>query len=183
MFKKGTWSPLPTGDGQKLSIRAQSNGKRYQSYNFSFTEPWLGGRKPNAFTISAFRSRYQSLDGNRDVAGSQITNGASVALGTRLKKPDDFFIFQSSLNYQNYDLRNYAQAVGNGQVLTNGSFNNLNLRFVLARNSINQPTFPTGGGNISVSLQMTPPYSLFRKGVNYDSLSLEEQYKWVEYHK
>jgi len=183
MFKKGTWSPLPTGDGQKLSIRAQSNGKRYQSYNFSFTEPWLGGRKPNAFTISAFRSRYQSLDGNRDVVGSQITNGASVALGTRLKKPDDFFIFQSSLNYQNYALSNYSQAVGNGQVLSNGSFNNLNLRFVLARNSINQPTFPTSGGNISVSLQMTPPYSLFRKGVNYDSLSLEEQYKWVEYHK
>ena len=182
MFRKGTWSPLPSGDGQKLSIRAQSNGKRYQSYNFSFTEPWLGGRKPNAFTIGAFRSRYQRLDGNRKVTGNQITNGASIGLGTRLKKPDDFFVFQTSLNYQNYKLNNFAQAVGNGEILENGNFNNLNLRFVLSRNNINQPLFPTSGGNISLSLQMTPPYSLINKR-DIDSLSSDEKYKWVEYHK
>ncbi len=185
MFKKGSWSPLPTGDGQKLSIRVQSNGKRYQSYNFSFTEPWLGGKKPNAFTLSAFRQRFQDLDGDNNVEGRQITNGLSVGIGTRLKKPDDNFIFQGLLSYQSYKLENLSQFIASeGTTVSNGNFNNLSFKLTLARNSLDQPLFPRNGANITTSVQFTLPYSYMR-GLDYDdpNLSSEEKFKWVEYHK
>ncbi|MCB0507837.1 MAG: POTRA domain-containing protein [Chitinophagales bacterium] len=183
MFKKKAWTPLPTGDGQQLSIRIESNGKQYQNYNFSFTEPWLGGKKPNAFTFAAFRSRIQDII-SRKVIGKQITNGLSVSLGTRLKKPDDFFIVQASANYYGYKLDNFTQRYYvNNQALDSGKFSNLNFKISLQRNSINQPVFPTSGAKVEVSLQFTPPYSLFKKGVNYDGQTLAEKYKLIEYHK
>lgn len=184
MFKKGTWSPLPTGDGQQLALRVETNGKRYQNFSFSFTEPWLGGKKPNAFTFSAFRSKLQDVY-NKEVLGKQITNGLSVALGTRLKKPDDYFIFQVSGDYYGYLLKNFGgRYYVNGKSLTDGKFNNLSFTLSLARNSINNPTFPSSGSNISASLQFTPPYSLFRgKNYNYDAVGDSEKYKWLEYHK
>ncbi|MCO5230779.1 MAG: BamA/TamA family outer membrane protein [Chitinophagales bacterium] len=179
------WTPLPTGDGQKLSVRVQSNGKQYQTYNFSFTEPWLGGRKPNALSFSAFRSRYQLMNYSTNKAyGSQITNGASVALGTRLKFPDDYFIFQTSLNYQNYALNNFSERIYSEKTtIENGNFNNLNLRLTLSRNSLDQPLYPTSGSNVSLSGQFTLPYSLFRKDDFYKDVSVEDKWKWVEYHK
>lgn len=181
---KKAWGPLPTGDGQKFSIRMQSNGKRFQTYNLSFTEPWLGGRKPNALSFSAFRSRFQLVDFNNNVTGNQITNGVSLALGTRLKVPDDFFIFQASLNYQNYALNNFRERIfSENATIENGSFNNINLRLTLSRNSLDQPLYPTNGSNVSLSAQFTPPYSLFRSGDFYDDIDLEEKYRWVEYHK
>jgi outer membrane protein insertion porin family len=181
---KKAWSPLPTGDGQKFSIRMQSNGKRYQTYNLSFTEPWLGGKKPNALSFSAFRSRFQLVDINNQVTGNQITNGASLALGTRLKFPDDFFVFQASLNYQNYALNNFRERIfSENATIENGSFNNINLRLTLSRNSLDQPLYPTNGSNFSLSGQFTPPYSLFRPSSFYDDIALEDKYRWVEYHK
>lgn len=178
------WSPLPTGDGQKFSIRMQSNGKRFQTYNLSFTEPWLGGRKPNALSFSAFRSRFQLIDLNNQVTGNQITNGVSLALGTRLKVPDDFFIFQASLNYQNYGLNNFRERIfSENATIENGSFNNINLRLSLSRNSLDQPLYPTNGSNVSISGQFTPPYSLFRSNSFYKDIDLEDKYRWVEYHK
>lgn len=183
--EKKAWTPLPTGDGQKLSVRVQSNGKQYQTYNFSFTEPWLGGRKPNALSFSAFRSRYQLINYNTNKSyGSQITNGASVALGTRLKFPDDYFIFQTSLNYQNYKLKNFSERIySENATIENGNFNNLNLKLTLARNSLDQPLYPTSGSNVSLSGQFTLPYSLFRKDDFYRDASVEDKWKWVEYHK
>ncbi|HQV76958.1 MAG TPA: POTRA domain-containing protein [Chitinophagales bacterium] len=183
IFNKKAWTPLPTGDGQQLSIRIESNGKRYQNYNFSFTEPWLGGKKPNAFTIAAFRSRIQDVSG-RTVLGKQITNGLSVSLGTRLKKPDDFFIVQASANYYGYKLDNFGQRYFvNNQALDSGKFSNLNFKLSIQRNSINQPIFPTSGAKIEASVQFTPPYSLFNKGANYDGQSIAQKYKLIEYHK
>lgn len=184
--KKGSWSPLPTGDGQKLSLRIQSNGKRYQTYNFSFTEPWLGGKKPNAFTVSAFRTRF-STENSDASKGVQLSNGLTVALGTRLKFPDDYFVFQGSVNYQNYKLINLRQQIfseSNGEI-SNGNFNNLNLRLVLSRNSISDPLYPTSGSNISLSGQFTLPYSIFRKDSYFSDVStnLEKKYKLIEYHK
>lgn len=183
--EKKAWTPLPTGDGQKLSIRVQSNGRQYQTYNFSFTEPWLGGRKPNALSFSAFRSRYQLMNYNTNKAyGNQITNGASVALGTRLKFPDDYFIFQTSLNYQNYALNNFRERIfSENTTIENGNFNNLNLRLTLSRNSLDQPLYPTSGSNVSISGQFTLPYSLFRKDDFYKDVPVEDKWKWVEYHK
>lgn len=184
MFKKGAWSPLPTGDGQKLSIRAQSNGKEYQTYNFSFTEPWLGGHKPNSFSVSAFSSRFQEINSDRTVTGKQITNGFSIGLGTRLKRPDDYFILQSSFNFQNYNLKNFKQFIGNnGEFISNGSFNNMNLKLSLSRNSIDQPIFPTSGANIELTGQFTPPYSVIKKRDYSEPIPADEKYQWIEYHK
>lgn len=183
IIKKGAWNPLPTGDGQQFSVRVESNGKRYQNYNFSFTEPWLGGKKPNAFTIAAFRSRIQDVLG-REVLGKQITNGLSVSLGTRLKKPDDFFIVQAAANYYGYNLSNFSNRYFvDNQPLDSGKFSNLNFKITLSRNSINQPIFPTGGARVEASLQFTPPYSLFRKDSDYEGKSIAEKYKLIEYHK
>jgi outer membrane protein insertion porin family len=184
MFRKGTWSPLPTGDGQQFALRVETNGKRYQNYNFSFTEPWLGGKKPNAFTFAAFRSRLQDVL-NKQVLGNQITNGLSVSIGTRLKKPDDYFIFQASADYYGYSLNNFGgRYYVNGNPLTDGKFNNLNFKLALSRNSVNNPTFPTSGSNVSMSVQFTPPYSLFRgKDVDYSEQTDAQKFKWLEYHK
>ncbi|MCO5247349.1 MAG: BamA/TamA family outer membrane protein [Chitinophagales bacterium] len=182
---KKAWTPLPTGDGQKLSLRVQSNGKQYQTYSMSFTEPWLGGRKPNALSFSAFRSRYQLLNYSTNKAyGRQVTNGASLALATRLKFPDDYFIFQAALNYQNYKLVNFTEKIySENTTIENGNFNNLNLQLTLSRNSIDQPIYPASGSNISVSGQFTLPYSLFRKDDFYADVSVDQKWKWVEYHK
>src|SRR5207247_2960445 len=93
IFRKGYWTPLPSGDGQKLSVRFQTNGVYYQSYNASFTEPWLGGKKPNSLSVSVFRSVQTNGRPSSDVARQSISiNGVSVELGKRLKWPDDFFI-------------------------------------------------------------------------------------------
>jgi outer membrane protein insertion porin family len=183
IFNKKAWSPLPTGDGQQLTLRVESNGRAYQNYNFSFTEPWLGGKKPNAFTIAAFRSRIQDIL-DKEVLGKQITNGLSVSLGTRLKKPDDFFIVQAAANYYGYRLTTFRNRYFVDNVaLDSGRFNNLNFKLSLSRNSINQPVFPTGGAKVEVSVQFTPPYSLFRKNNDFEGKTIAEKYKLIEYHK
>ncbi len=179
MFKKGSWSPLPAGDGQRLSLRVQTNGRIYQSYNFSFTEPWLGGRKPNSFSVSYYNSRFATLSIDNKVISSLTTNGASVGIGTRLKWPDDYFTFQALVQFQNYKLDNWTSS---NFIITDGRSNNLNLKFTLARSSVYNPTYPTQGSNISLSLQITPPYSLL-SGKDYTDLPDNQKYKWVEYHK
>ena len=128
IFKKDSWSPLPQGDGQRLSLRAQTNGQYYQSYNFSFTEPWLGGKKPNNFSVSGFYTKI--TNGNifiSDNVGYMSIAGGSVGLGTRLKKPDDNFIFNAALNYQNFKLYKYPGIFygPNGELVSDGTFNNL----------------------------------------------------------
>ncbi|MEO6136962.1 MAG: POTRA domain-containing protein [Ginsengibacter sp.] len=183
IFKKKAWQPLPTGDGQKLSLRAQSNGKQFRSYNFSFTEPWLGGKKRNSFTVGYYDTKYANAYNprtgyyDRSYADSSYikTTGISVSLGKQLKWPDDYFALVYQLNYQRYKLRNYNIFPG----LRNGVSNNISLKVTLARNSAGpNPIFPTGGSNFVFSTQLTPPYSMFRgEGVNVD------QYKWVEFHK
>lgn len=179
MFKKGAWRPLPAGDGQKLSVRAQSNGLFFQSYNASFTEPWLGGKKPNSLSVSVYHSiqsnGLQKGDANRSLI--QIT-GASVGLGKRLKWPDDFFILQQSINYQHYALDGYQLVDG----LTDGSANAISYGITLSRNSIGDPIFPTGGGVVSLSVEATPPISLFTD-IGYDTASAPVKYQWIEYHK
>jgi outer membrane protein insertion porin family len=109
IFNGPSWSPLPSGDGQKLSLRAQTNGKYYQSYNASFTEPWLGGKKPNSLSVSVFRS-IQSNGVSKGEANRQSIEitGASVGLGKRLKKPDDYFTNYMEASYQYYVLNNYG---------------------------------------------------------------------------
>lgn len=187
MFDKKAWSPLPSGDGQNLSVRVQSNGRMFQSYNFAFTEPWLGGKKPNSFSVSFFRQRWNDLTlGLRgDVRGTLLTTGGSVGIGTRLKWPDDFFVVRSSLNVQRYNLDNFFLR---NFIFDTGKATNINISSTIARNSIDNPLFPKRGSNVSFTFEATLPYSKLFKGrrnLDFDSpeLSPETRYNWVEYHK
>jgi outer membrane protein insertion porin family len=185
IFKKKAWDPLPVGDGQKLSLRAQSNGKQFRSYNFSFTEPWLGGKKRNPFTIGYYDTKYANAYDprtgyyNRSYADSSYikNTGISISLGKQLQWPDDYFSLVYQLNYQKYKLKNYNIFPG----LYNGVSNNISFKITLARSSAGpNPIFPTSGSNFILSTELTPPYSMFR---NSQPLSVADQYKWVEYHK
>lgn len=181
MFKKGAWRPVPSGDGQKLSLRFQTYGKDYLSGSVSFTEPWLGGKKPNSFTVSYYYSIYSNglpkYDTNR--ATFQI-NGITVGLGKRLTWPDDFFTLYQGVNFQFYKLQNYATIfpIGSGT----GNYNNISYEIILGRNSVDQPIYPRKGSDISLGLELTPPYSLF-SDQDYSQLGDNDKYKWIEYHK
>ncbi|MCK4700762.1 MAG: BamA/TamA family outer membrane protein, partial [Bacteroidales bacterium] len=104
------WRPVPTGDGQSLSLRAQSNGRYYQSYNITFVEPWFGGKKPNSFTFSLFKS-LQTNGREKGESGRQSLSidGGALGLGKRLSRPDDFFHWYNEISYQNYNLNNWTQ--------------------------------------------------------------------------
>jgi len=191
IWNKKAWDPLPVGDGQKLSLRVQSNGRAYRSYNISFTEPWLGGKKRNALTVSfydtKFANAYDYTTGTYTKTAADTsyfkTTGASVGLQKQLKWPDDYFSFGASLSYARYKLRNYAisqtLALPDGTPFRNGFSNNLSLRLNLTRYSLDQQIFPRTGSNFSLSLALTPPYSLLNK----DLVNSENPYKWIEYHK
>lgn len=181
VFKKDAWKPIPSGDGQKLSVRLQSYGTGYISYSFSFTEPWLGGRKPNAFSVSYFHSLYSNGQPRNSPLRSSFTiDGITLGLGKRLEWPDDYFTLYQAVTFQVYNLKNYAQVFSFGS--GTGQYNNINYNIVFARNSIDFPIFPRSGSEVSLSLAVTPPYSAF-SNKNYTYMSVEEKYKWIEYHK
>lgn len=162
IFDFDTYTPLPSGDGQRLSIRAQTNGKYYQMYNLSFTEPWLGGKKPNSFTVSFYhsiRNQYNWYSKSSDGSGFRTT-GLTIGLGKRLNWPDNWFTLYNSLSYQYYELDNYnVFSVG----FRRGYSHNINLTTVFGRNSISSPLYPRNGANIALTVQLTPPYSLFKE--------------------
>lgn len=179
LFKSNAWRPIPSGDGQKISIRAQSNGTYYQSYSASFTEPWLGGKKPNALSVSVYHSvQSNGLAKSNEKRQSIDINGASVSLTQRLKWPDDFFIFSRGVSLQNYTLNNYSSIF----TFSDGYSNNLSFIFSLGRNSVDKPTYPTSGSDLSLSLQLTPPYS-WVNGKDYSTATDQERFKWLEYYK
>lgn len=184
VFEKGGWDPIPAGDGQRLSLRVQSNGTFFQSYNFSFTEPWLGGKKPNSFTTSVFHSIQSNSFTASAGSGKLKTTGASVTLGKLLKWPDDYFTLSLGAGYQRYGLENWNGFGSNEIGFNNGFANNITVNATLARNSTDHPIYPSTGSQFSLSLQATPPYSSFRADdINYDALTPQERFKWVEYHK
>jgi outer membrane protein insertion porin family len=176
------WRPLPVGDGQKLNLNVQANGKQFQSYSFSFTEPWLGGKKPNSFTVSLNSSVSRFANGFTRGAldfssGTRLKQqGITLALGRRLEWPDNYFTLTNSLSFLHYDYKQYSQ------VLQDGKTNNFGFNTTLARNSIDAPMYPTQGSTFSVSLTLTPPYSLLAKNANYLNYD-STRYKWVEMHK
>ncbi len=180
------WNPVPTGDGQRTSIRFQSNGKAYQSLNLSFTEPWLGGKKPNALTTGFFYTRY--LDETNSIGGvNSLFNifGANVSLGRRITFPDDNMIATTQLSYQRYRLNNWVSGLFTtdaGEVITEGTYNNLSIAQTFTRSTINHSIFPTSGSKVSLSVQLTAPYSLFSKK-EYNLIDVAERYEWLEYHK
>lgn len=184
-----SWDPLPTGDGQKLNLRWQSSGLFFNSGNLTFTEPWLGGKKPNSLRINMVWTRLsQNLTGGtftREVAQQNyITQfGGGITFGKRLKWPDDYFSFEVGLNYQNYFLKNYSLYNSTLDGFNNGSANNLFASIAISRNSLDNFLFPRSGSSISLSAQFTPPYSLLNSEKDYANLSQKEKFKWIEYHK
>ncbi len=251
IFNKEAWKPLPTGDGQTLGLRFQTSGKYYRTVSLSFIEPWLGGKKPNSFSVSLSHSRinysankyYQSYNpyggggygsnpygygggygGYRGYGGGygggygydsfgyggyggypqyqynyssesnnpdsdQIWETTALALGHgyRLSFPDDYFTMYHEVSFEHYNLRNmgsyfYFMADKNGQV--NGTFNNLSIKTVFGRSSIDNPLYSRNGSSFSLSLKLTPPYSWFTD-TDYSSpdVSNNERFKWIEYHK
>jgi outer membrane protein insertion porin family len=182
IFHLKDYKPLPKGDGEKLSIRGQSSGRSYQNYSFTFSEPWLGGKKPIYFSVSAYTQLsssgqyYAKTDPNYNFLR---INGIGFTLGKRLNWPDNRFQLNYSLNLDHYNLDNYP-----GYLFSNGTSYNIKLTQELSRNSLDgSPIFPTGGSNIKFTLQGTPPYSLFNS-LNYKLPPTQEQlYRFVEYFK
>jgi outer membrane protein insertion porin family len=180
-FKLNEWRPYPSGDGQSLSIRAQSNGRIYQSYNISFVEPWLGGKKPNTLSLSYFRSVMTNAKRmNEDGRQHMIIDGGSLGFGKRLEWPDDYFSVYYEASFQRYSMLNYTQF----QFLFDNGVSNLAsvtakiTRFSAGPNTI----YPRSGSTFTLSLQATPPYSAI-SGKDFSGMSDQEKYRWIEFYK
>lgn len=188
-FFRGPWDPLPSGDGQRLSVSAQSNGIYYQGYNISFSEPWLGGKKPQSLTVGAYynvqnfngQPRKVRTEGERvlNPGGSSMTSATgTVGFGRRLKWPDDYFSIYAEETYSYYVLHNASVFL-----FQNGFANNIKTTLNFSRNSLQgNPIFPTGGSSLSLTSTLTPPYSLFNKK-DYATLKPAEKFKFLEYQK
>lgn len=179
VFDKNAWRPIPSGDSQSLALRASTNGTYYKSFSLSFSEPWLGGKKPTNLSFSIYHqiqsgSNYFYQTSNKFF---KVT-GASLGIGTRLKWPDDYFTLQNEVSIQNYHLKNWTGYFS----FDNGWSNNLSYKVTLGRNSTDQIIYPRRGSNLSLSLQLTLPYSMWN-GKNYETMTAAEKAKWIEYHK
>ena len=176
LFKKEAYKPLPMGDGQKVSLRLQASSF-FQTYSFSFSEPWLGGKKPIQFSSSISHSKqflYTGRSNNVDTDKSFNITSLSVGIAKRLTIPDDFFVFSSSVSFQYYDLNNYNTGLF---TFGNGSSRNLAYTLGLSRNNKGvNPIFPTSGSEFSVSAKFTLPYSMFN-GIDYKNLENQKEYK------
>ncbi len=154
---RNTWSPLPQGDGQKLSVRLQSNSRFFKSYNASFTEPWLGGNKQRSFTIGGVQTAF---DYSLQNAGKlKITRGF-IGLGSQLKWPDDYFSSNTTINIEQINLDNFRSG---GFSISKGKFNNFSIKQTFTRSSVSDPLYPRRGSRLTLAMQATVPYSLFRK--------------------
>lgn len=198
MFEKGAWRPVPLGDAQNLAFRFQTNGTYYTSLSASFVEPWLFGKKPTSLNLSLYYTRQTNSNLYLNILSNNEymeVYGAAAGLGSRLKWPDNYFVLYHQLSWQTYKLQNW-----NYNFLFNtGRSHNFSYTISLQRNSTDQQIYPRQGSDISLSLQLTPPYSLFRhysydddgkqiyvenpKDINYDNWTADQRYRWIEYHK
>jgi len=199
LFEKGAWRPVPLGDAQNLSFRFQTNGNYYTALSANFVEPWLFGKKPTSLNVSLYYTRQTDSNiyiGQLSSNRSMDVFGASVMMGDRLKWPDNYFVLYNALSWQTYKLKNWYS----GYFLFNdGTSNNINYTISLARNSTDQQIYPRQGTDFSMSLALTPPYSLFRKytydsdgnkvpvnswkDVDYSTWTAADRYRWIEYYK
>lgn len=189
------WRPIPRGDGQTLSLKAQTNGKYYTSFSTSFVEPWLGGKKRNSLSTTLYYthqtgyasgsgySPYSLYGGYGQVAkdDSKLMDvfGASIGLGRRVKWPDNWFTIYNDISYQHYVLKNWDY-----YIIRNGDVNNLSFSTTISRNNTDNPLYTRSGSDFSLKISLTPPYSLFdKKDYSDKNMSDNERYKWIEYHK
>ena len=173
---------MPIGDGETLSLGAQTNGTYYQSYNAQYSTNWLGGKRPIQFSVGMSYSKQTDVSSNYYNSGymNNYNNyrygygnynynsyenyydpdkyvklfSVYAGWGKRLSWPDDYFTLSLQLQYQRYMLRNWQYFI-----MSNGSANNLNLNIALNRTSTDNQLFPRRGSDFSVSLTITPPWS------------------------
>jgi outer membrane protein insertion porin family len=182
IFNKDAWRPIPTGDGQEISLRFQANGLPYQSLNLSFVQPWVGGHKPNSLSFSLFTTTESNGQPLESPTRQSINiKGASVGFGMPLKFPDDYFSVLFALNYQYYSVNNYGSAF----IFSNGYATSTSGKVTLQRNSEgNNPIYPTTGSNIKFSAELTPKWSEWFGGhVNYADETPEQKYNLLEFQK
>jgi outer membrane protein insertion porin family len=176
LFNKDAWKPVPRGDGQSLSLRLQTS-RFFSSYSLSFSEPWLGGEKPVQFSTSISQTKqylYNRVTRNADKDRSFNITGITIGIAKKLTVPDDYFVLSQSFQFQYYDLNNYNTGLFS---FGNGSSNNLAYTVGLSRNNtFNDPIYPVGGSNFSLSAKVTFPYSAVN-GVDYTALKEEREQK------
>ncbi|MDR2834882.1 MAG: outer membrane protein assembly factor BamA [Bacteroidales bacterium] len=182
IFNFKSYRPLPSGDGQHLSIRVQAGGYgySYRNFSFSFLEPWFGHKRPNSLALSAFHS-VESNNAKADADKIYFkVSGVALGLGQRLKKPDDYFSLYNELSYKHYNVMNHSYFL-----YKTGISNNISYKIQLSRESSGpNPIYPTVGSSLTVSAELTPPWSLFNgKDYTNPDMTMAERYKWIEYHK
>ena len=218
MFEKGAWRPVPLGDAQNLSFRFQTNGRYYTALSASFTEPWLFGKKPTSLSLSLYYTKqtnynpyYAQYYGGYYSAGGSYWDsmfnadksfevfGFAASLGNRLKWPDNYFVLYNGLSWQTYRLTDWSSGY---VIFNNGITHNISYTLSLNRTSTDQQIYPRQGSEFSASMQLTPPFSLFRRkdisrlddkgnptpvdswrDIDYDNYTAQQRYKWTEYHK
>ena len=214
---------LPAGDGEQIGLNFQTNGRYYSSISANYSTGWFGGKRPNAFNVGIYYSKqsdvsstyynnswmnslygyyggygtynnsyYNNYENYYDDNKSIRLFGASIGWGKRLRWPDDYFQLSATLSYQRYMLKDWRYFI-----ISNGNCNNLNLGLALTRTSTDNPLFPRHGSEFTLSVTLTPPWSLF-DGKDYANLAttatynknreqynLEQQqkFRWIEYHK
>ncbi len=178
------WDPLPVGDGQKLSVRVQANGQAFQNYSLSLSEPWFGGKKPNALSFAFNHSVQRQVDyfnqGNGSDLGFFKITGVTMGLSKRITWPDDYFSISNSLQFQNYEFNQFGTSFGLSY--PSGISKSVVLNTTVARNNVDNTIYPRQGSNIILSMNLTPPYASLNKSLNEESGD-QEKYKWLEYHK
>lgn len=182
IFNRKAWAPLPAGDGQKLGFNIVTNGAYYSALSASFTEPWLGGKRPQALSVSLYGNKYSNgyfYDKDDENYYSLVILGGGVSFGKRLKWPDDYFTISHSISYKHYILDNYNNL---GGLFTDGHSNDLAYNITFGRNSFDSPIYTRSGSEFSISGSITPPYSLMN-GKDYSAMEVNDRYKWLEYYK
>ena len=184
LFNREAWRPIPSGDGQSLSLSASVNPLYYQYYGVSFVQPWFGGKRPNTMSYSVFGT----IRGNGEWRsssnyGSWTTLGASVGFGRNLKVPDDFFSLFTEASIKQYTLKNYTGGGLPRDFPKDIVSRSLTGAATLSRNSIDQPLYPRRGSSFAVRLELTPPFSMFRPDANDPDMATKDRYRWIEYHK
>ena len=186
-FRKECWKPVPLGDAQSLSFRFQTNGKYYTALTASFVEPWLFGKKPTQLSFSAYYTKqtnsyfsyyYNVLNSDQYME----VFGASLGIGDRLEWPDNYFVLYNQLGWQSYRLKDWNSYF----IYNTGVSHNISWSINLTRNSTDQMLYPRSGSDFTFGVQLTPPWSMMKKGwrdVDYSNMTVQEHYNWIEYNK
>ena len=187
IFRKESWKPVPLGDAQQLAFRFQTNGRYYTALTASFVEPWLFGKKPTQLSFSAYYTKqtnsyfsyyYNVLNSDQYME----VFGASLGLGDRLEWPDNYFVLYNQLGWQSYRLKDWNSYF----IYNTGISHNISWTLNLTRNSTDQMLYPRSGSDFTFGVQLTPPWSMMKKGwrdVDYSNMTVQEHYNWIEYNK